>query len=338
MPDPRCTLVTPPHQLDYPNGKVPATNKMIPTLSSFTRRSFCRRLAAMAVLPLAARCGAITQTYPQRKIQTSILEVPGARLYYETHGSGPVMLMVPGATGTADSFKRVTENLVAHYTVVIYDRRGFSRSQLNGLQDYAHRLETDADDVWHLIEHLSDQPVAVFGSSSGAIVALQVLVRHPSMVRTLIPHEPPAMKLLRDGQRWVDFFFGVYDLYRQRGIEPALEKFREQTFADSDLQAMARAPKNEYTLGNANYWFEHELRQYPAVDLDLDALKARADRIVLVAGRESRGYPTYEVNVELGKKLGRELIELPGGHIGHLTQPAAFAREFVQALARAQRK
>jgi hypothetical protein len=51
----------------------------------------------MAVLPLAARCGAITQTYPQRKIQTSILEVPGARLYYETHGSGPVMLMVPGA-------------------------------------------------------------------------------------------------------------------------------------------------------------------------------------------------------------------------------------------------
>jgi hypothetical protein len=96
---------------------------------------------------------------------------------------------------------------------------------------------------------------------------------------------------------------------------------------------MARAPKNGYTLGNANYWFEHELRQYPAVDLELGALKAYADRIVLVAGRESRGYPTYEVNVELGKKLGRELIELPGGHIGFLTQPAEFARETVHALA-----
>jgi pimeloyl-ACP methyl ester carboxylesterase len=93
-------------------------------------------------------------------------------------------------------------------------------------------------------------------------------------------------------------------------------------------------PKNEYTLANSTYWFEHELRQYPAVDLDLGALKAHADRIVLMAGRESRGYPTYEVNVELGKKLGRDLIELPGGHIGFLTQPAEFAREFVQALAR----
>jgi hypothetical protein len=63
----------------------------------------CAAFAAMAVLPLAARCGAMAQTYPQRKIQTSILEVPGARIYYETHGRGPVMLMVPGASGTAES-------------------------------------------------------------------------------------------------------------------------------------------------------------------------------------------------------------------------------------------
>ncbi len=311
---------------------------MTTKLSSFTRRSFCRGLAAMAVLPLAARCGAITQTYPQHKIQTSILEVPGARLYYETHGSGPVMLMVPGASGTADSFKSITEHLVAHYTVVTYDRRGFSRSQLDGPQDYDHRLETDADDVRRLIEHLGDEPAIVFGGSSGAIVALEVLTRHPSVVRTLVPHEPPAMRLLADGQKWINFFFEVYDLYRQSGIEPALKKFREQAFAESDRQAMARAPKNEYTLANATYWFEHELRQYPAVDLDLDALKAHADRIMLIAGRESRGYPTYELNVELGKKLGRELIELPGGHVGLLTQPAEFAREFLQTLAWTEKK
>ncbi len=307
----------------------------------FTRRSFCRGLAAMAVLPLAARCGAITRTYPQHKIQTSILQVPGARLYYETHGSGPVMLMVPGASGTADSFKRVTEHLAAHYTVVIYDRRGFSRSRLDGPQDYDRRLATDADDVRRLIEHLSDEPAIVFGGSSGAIVALEVLIRHPSVVRTLVPHEPPAMRLLTDGQKWIDFFLDVYSLYRQSGIEPALKKFREQTFAESDRQLMARAtdPKNsEYILANATYWFEHELRQYPAVGLDIDALKAHADRIMLIAGRESRGHPTYEVNVELGKKLGRELIELPGGHVGFLTQPAEFAREFLQALARTQKK
>jgi pimeloyl-ACP methyl ester carboxylesterase len=292
----------------------------------------------MAVLPLAAQCGGMTQTYPPRKFQKGILEVPGARLYYETHGSGPVLLTVPGAGGTADSFRRVTEHLAAHYTVVIYDRRGFSRSQLDGSQDYDHRLETDADDVRRLIEHLSDKPAIVFGSSSGAIVALEVLTRHPAVVHTLVPYEPPAMKQLPDGQKWIDLFFAVYDLYRRSGMEPALKMFREQAFAGSDRQAMAGAPKSEYTLANATYWFEHELRQYPAVDLDLDALKAHADRIMLMAGRESRGHPTYEVNVELGKQLGRDLLELPGGHIGFNSQPAEFAREFLLALARRQKK
>lgn len=65
-------------------------------LLPFTRRSFCGGLAATAGLLLAAHSEATAQTDPQRKIRTSMLEVPGARLYYETHGSGPVMLMVPG--------------------------------------------------------------------------------------------------------------------------------------------------------------------------------------------------------------------------------------------------
>src|SRR3954469_10748811 len=110
----------------------------------------------------------------------SILEVPGARLYYEAHGSGPLMLMVPGANGAADGFKIVTEHLAAHYTVVTYDRRGFSRSQLDGPQDYDHRLETDADDVRRLIERLSDEPATVFGASSGGVVVLELLTHHPS--------------------------------------------------------------------------------------------------------------------------------------------------------------
>ena len=187
----------------------------------------------------------------------SILKVPGARLYYETHGSGPLLLMVPGAAGQADPFKRVTALLAAHYTVVIYDRRGFSRSQLDGPQDDAHRLATDAADVRRLIEHVSDQPATVFGTSSGGIVVLEVLTRHPSVVRTLVLFEPAAMRLLPDGQRWVDFFCEVYDLYRQSGMAPALTKFREHTFPESDRQLMARMMDltNGEIRANATSWF-----------------------------------------------------------------------------------
>jgi hypothetical protein len=42
----------------------------------------------------------------------------------------------------------------------------------------------------------------------------------------------------------------------------------------------------------------------------------------------------YEVSVELGTRLGRDLIELPGGHVGYVAQPAEFARELLDALGR----
>jgi pimeloyl-ACP methyl ester carboxylesterase len=87
-------------------------------------------------------------------------------------------------------------------------------------------------------------------------------------------------------------------------------------------------------LANARYWFEHELRQYPAVDLDLEVLNRRAARIVPMVGRESRGLPAHEATVELARRLGRDVIALPGGHLGFLSQPAAFARALREGLAR----
>jgi pimeloyl-ACP methyl ester carboxylesterase/SAM-dependent methyltransferase len=261
----------------------------------------------------------------------SVLDVPGARLYYEAHGSGPLLVMIPGASGVADTFRTVAGRLAEHYTVVIYDRRGFARSVLDGPQDYDRRLETDAGDVRRLIEHFGDEPATVFGASSGAIVALAVLTHHPTVVRALIPFEPPLMRYLPDGQEWIDFFAETYDLFRESGVDSALARFRERTFPDTDQRIMAHAPHSEV---NATYWFEHELRQYPVVELDLDTLKPHVDRIVLAAGREGVGYPAHDVVAELGRMLGRDVADLPGGHVGCVAQPAEFAGELLRRLGR----
>src|SRR5262249_57719503 len=68
----------------------------------------------------------------QRSDRMSVLGVPGALLYYETRGSGTLMVMVPGANGEATAFEGVAEHLAEHYTVVTYDPRGLSRSRPEG--------------------------------------------------------------------------------------------------------------------------------------------------------------------------------------------------------------
>jgi pimeloyl-ACP methyl ester carboxylesterase len=142
------------------------------------------------------------------------IDVPGARIHYDLCGEGPFLVLIPGANGDGRGFAALAERLQDRYTVAAYDRRGFSRSTLNGPQDYGHRLDTDADDVRALIEHAGHPNATILGSSSGALVALHLLTRHPEVVTTLIPYEPPAVRLLPDGQKWIDFFQPLYDHYR----------------------------------------------------------------------------------------------------------------------------
>jgi hypothetical protein len=56
------------------------------------------------------------------KIET--LNLPGANLYYEIRGSGPVLLLMPGGPADATAFRSIAGQLAPHYTVVTYDPRG----------------------------------------------------------------------------------------------------------------------------------------------------------------------------------------------------------------------
>jgi len=264
-----------------------------------------------------------------------VLEVPGARLYYESLGSGPPLVLVPGGNGTAHIFGAIAHHLAERYTVTTYDRRGFGRSELDGAQDYRRRLQTDAADLRQVIEQVVAAPASVFGPSSGAIVALQALTSHPRVLDRVVAYEPPAMKQLPDGRRWLEFFDGVYGVYGRSGIQAALELFNEKVFAVEDQVFFAhlRDVGRPAVRADVVYWFEHELRQYPAVDLDLEALKAHSDRVTVAAGRASRGHPLHGVCAELARKLGQELTELPGGHTGYATHVLEFASALADVLA-----
>src|SRR5437879_3223234 len=98
------------------------------------RRAFLRGTATLGALTVLTRSG--DAATPDGKLQTSYLDVPGARLYFETRGSGPLMLLIPGANGDANAFPPFANLLANEFTVVTYDRRGYTRSMLDGAQDY----------------------------------------------------------------------------------------------------------------------------------------------------------------------------------------------------------
>ena len=123
------------------------------------------------------------------------LRVPGAGLYYQTRGTGPVLLLLPGGAGDADNPADLAEQLADRFTVLSYDRRGLSRSTIDDPTEPI-TLRTHAEDAHHLLAALGTEPAFVVGSSIGALIGLDLATRHPEQVRTLFAHEPPSARLL----------------------------------------------------------------------------------------------------------------------------------------------
>jgi len=78
--------------------------------------------------------------------QSNTLRVPGATLYHEVRGSGPVLLLICGGVYDAAGYAALADRLADRYTVVTYDRRGNSRSPLDG-PPAPQRIEVHGDDA-----------------------------------------------------------------------------------------------------------------------------------------------------------------------------------------------
>jgi pimeloyl-ACP methyl ester carboxylesterase len=254
-------------------------------------------------------------------------------LYTKTFGRGPVLLFIVGGNGDSTVFEGVASELADRYKVVLYDRAGFARSPVDAVP--ADKLAADVEDAR---ARLADEPGYVFGSSSGAIVALELLARHPSVVLKAVPHEPPLISVLPDRDEWLARMDGVYDLYVSDGPDAAMALFGQLV----GMQRQAPPPGFEPPPAmremfermkvNVPFWFDHEFRPYPRHEPDLDALAASKDKLVLASGVESRGLLPYLPNVVLAEKLGVEVVEFPGDHLGYTRHPAEFAAQLHKVL------
>lgn len=270
---------------------------------------------------------------------SDMLPVPGAQLYSATRGTGPLLVFIVGGNGDAEVFTAIAGALASRFTVVTYDRRGFSRSPAQGPIDDAARITQDADDAARVIALRGGGPALVFGSSSGAIVGLELVARHPAVVRTLVAHEPPLVTLLPDAAAWLARFEHVQATYRASGVSAAMREFAAAVGLSPPPEPPpgARLPARFTDMlarmqTNYTFWLEHELVPYPRYVPDLAALGATPGRLVFGVGRASPDVPLARPARTLAAALAAPVIEFAGGHVGYITDPAEFAAQLLQAL------
>ncbi|WP_425566962.1 alpha/beta fold hydrolase [Sphaerisporangium flaviroseum] len=259
---------------------------------------------------------------------------PAGDLGIETRGSGPPLLMIHGGATDAGSFAAIAPELAEHYTVIAYDRRGNSRSRLDG-PPADLRLEQQADDAGLLLKSLIDTPPHVFGSSGGAIVALELATRYPDRLGTVVAHEPPVPSVLPDAAAQQQKYEVVYQTYRTKGVQEAFHQFitidpgQDDPAADGDYPADPEfGPRIQ---GNQEFLVAHEMLPFTRYRPDLAALRANLPQLVLGVGRYRAKIATRIV-LTLADRLGTEATPFPGDHTGYMWRPGEFAEKLHAAL------
>jgi pimeloyl-ACP methyl ester carboxylesterase len=261
--------------------------------------------------------------------------------HYDVRGSGPLLLVIPGGAGHPMGLDGAVARLSERFTVVTYDPLGLSRGPLDGpVED--QRVEVWSDRAHQLLGSLlpDGESAYVFGSSSGGIVALDLLARHPERLRRVVAHEPPSIGVLPDATRQRAMITEVYEIYRAEGVAAAAARLSAglegRSWEPGPRPASAVADGGESARNTQNtpmdIFLGHVLRPFTSHALDLDALRVLSSRLVLGAGSDSRGQLPFRTAALLAELSGGDFVEFPGGHLGVLQHPVAFADRLTEAL------
>jgi aminoacrylate hydrolase len=107
----------------------------------------------------------------------------GAELYYESHGDGPPLFLVPGLGGDGRFWDANVAGLAKHFTVVVHDHRGTARSTLSKI---TYSVAQMADDALQLIDALGYDKVHWCGHSTGGAMGQVLAIEHPARIDRLV--------------------------------------------------------------------------------------------------------------------------------------------------------
>ncbi|MEU6347861.1 alpha/beta fold hydrolase [Streptomyces sp. NPDC047072] len=252
--------------------------------------------------------------------------------HYDITGRGPVLLLLPGGAGHPMGLGPMTEVLAEHFTVVTYDHLGLAHGRL-GEPVEDQRVRDWSDGARCVLDAVlpEGESAYVLGSSSGGVVALDLLARHPERLRHVVAHEPPCVGVLPDGARQLAAFREVYDAYRAAGPAAAGARMtavleEREPYALPEGQPLSR----EEELANPMALFlAHVLRNFTG---HVPAAAPAQVRLTLAAGADSRGQLLYRTAEFLAKSLHGDFVEFPGGHLGILQHPEEFAVRLRETL------
>ena len=272
------------------------------------------RAVAVCAL-LCAACAAVCA-----QAASGFAEVNGTRLYYESRGKGPAVVLLHGGLNDSRLWDAQMKSLSKRFRVVRYDLRGFGRSNAEPVEFWP------TEDLRALLDFLKIEKASLVGLSLGGIVAADFALEHPERVERLVfagaglrgaglPPDEKAAAARRVGEK--------------EGAEKYFEAFLESDLlAGLRTRPRAREAMRRMMVENykANAYVSAGYSQSPEPPTAERLGQIKAPTLVIVGSLDGRNLQTI-ADTLASKIPGARKVTIPGAsHHPPVETPAEFNR------------
>lgn len=152
----------------------------------------------------------------------------GVDLYYESHGQGEPLILVPSTAFSCEVWKPSQMPLAQSLNLIVHDPRGCGRSVA---KQNVYTIEQMAADIVALMDHLKIPAAHLLGHSMGGRIALAAAQNYPGRVKSLIMAASGSGPAARPGS---DCIVGLPHRLVFELAEMGLEKMIHYEICESD--------------------------------------------------------------------------------------------------------
>jgi 3-oxoadipate enol-lactonase len=260
-----------------------------------------------------------------------IMKTGSPSIYYETHGKGDPVLLIPGLNADSASWAGVCGKLAKHFCVIAFDNRGSGRSYTPKKK---YSIREMAYDAIGLLDRLQMKKCHVIGHSMGGYIAQEIAIYYPERVGKLILESTASVSSTRNNMLFNDFlkrFEKDHDnkaLMRRWAYWSFSPKtFERQNYIEKFIKYASAYPYLQSTQG-----FRGQIDAIASFNASARIKNIKSKTLIVIGGDDILIYPAESMKLAKGIKgsVSEEIKDT--GHCIHVENPGAFISKVVQFL------
>ena len=265
--------------------------------------------------------------------QTGYAKVDGGRLYYETSGDGPALVLIHAGFLDSRMWDPQISLFSKSHKVIRYDVRGFGKS------DIARTKYSDYKDLHGILDHLEVKRVSIVGVSNGGRIASDFAVEYPSMVNHLVLVSP-GMSGYKSSDQEEEKMWEEFDA-KMKPQEDAVREGRAADAVEMDVAtwASAQTPANRERITQIamdnfhvqveNPW-KHQVPPEPRTWHRLSQI--RTPTLLIIGDRDVAPQIVMAGNIHSHISGSKKMLIQGADHIVNMSKPHEFNRTVLEFL------